>query len=209
MAKFLVIFDVDSTLINEEAIEVLAEQVGVRAEVAAITDLAMRGEIDFSESLRRRVAMLEGLPASQLEIVSEQLTLTKGARELIGSIHALGGKAGAVSGGFNQLLGGISRDLKLDFVRANDLIIQDGKLTGRVAEPIVDRSAKANFLQEVAASLNLMLDKVIAVGDGANDIEMIQVAGTGVAFCAKPALKQHADLIIDNRDLAELIPYLN
>ncbi len=209
MANFLVVFDVDSTLINEEAIEVLAEQVGVRAEVAEITDLAMRGEIDFAESLRRRVAMLEGLPERQLQTVSEQLTLTRGAKSLIENVHSLGGKAAAVSGGFNQLLSGIKSELGLDFVRANDLIIQDGKLTGQVAEPIIDRAAKADFLKDLAASLDLTLTKVMAVGDGANDIDMIRVAGTGVAFCAKPALKQHADLIIDNRDLAELIPHLN
>ncbi len=209
MANFLVVFDVDSTLINEEAIEVLAEQVGVRAEVAEITDLAMRGEIDFAESLRRRVAMLEGLAESQLQTVSQQLTLTRGAKRLIENIHSLGGIAAAVSGGFNQLLNGIKSELVLDFVRANDLIIQDGKLTGQVAEPIIDRAAKADFLKDLAASLDLPLTKVMAVGDGANDIDMIRVAGKGVAFCAKPALKQHADLIIENRDLAELIPHLN
>lgn len=208
MANFLVVFDVDSTLINEEAIEVLADQVGKRSEVAAITDLAMRGEIDFSESLRRRVAMLSGLPASQLEEVSHQLTITKGAKELIDAIHQLGGKAAAVSGGFSQLLGRIKQELELDFIKANDLVVESGKLTGKVLEPIVDRNAKAQFLRDLSSELNLTVEQTIAVGDGANDIDMIQVAGLGVAFCAKPALTEHANLIIENRDLAELIPHL-
>lgn len=208
MTRFLVVFDVDSTLINEEAIEVLAEQAGVRKAVEAITEQAMLGEIDFAESLRRRVAMLEGISESKLAAVKASLTLTTGAKELISAIHSKGGKAAAVSGGFTQLLGNIKLDLALDYVHANELEISNGVLTGRVTEPIVDRAAKARFLQQLQDDLNLTGEMTIAVGDGANDIDMIQAAGLGIAFCAKPALKQHADLVIDSRDLAGLIEYL-
>ena len=209
MTRFLVVFDVDSTLINEEAIEVLAEQAGVRKAVEAITEQAMLGEIDFAESLRRRVAMLEGISESKLAAVKASLTLTTGAKELISAIHSKGGKAAAVSGGFTQLLGNIKLDLALDYVHANELeISSNGVLTGRVTEPIVDRAAKARFLRQLQDDLNLTGEMTIAVGDGANDIDMIQAAGLGIAFCAKPALKQHADLVIDTRDLAGLIEYL-
>lgn len=208
MTRFLVVFDVDSTLINEEAIEVLAEQAGVRKAVEAITEQAMLGEIDFAESLRRRVAMLEGISESKLAAVKASLTLTTGAKELISAIHSKGGKAAAVSGGFTQLLGNIRLDLALDYVHANELEMSNGALTGRVIEPIVDRAAKARFLQQLQDDLNLTREMTIAVGDGANDIDMIQAAGLGIAFCAKPALKQHADLVIDTRDLAGLIEYL-
>ncbi|MFM1994342.1 MAG: phosphoserine phosphatase SerB [Actinomycetota bacterium] len=208
MARFLVVFDVDSTLINEEAIEVLAEESGVRNEVAQITAAAMRGEMDFSESLKLRVAMLAGIPESKLEQVRNRLTLTFGAIELISAIHAQGGVAAAVSGGFNQLLEPIRSSLKLDFVKANDLEIVDGKLSGKVLEPIVDGSAKAEFLLSLQLELGLEREKTVAVGDGANDVKMIQQAGLGIAFCAKPALQEHAAVSIEKRDLAEIINLL-
>lgn len=208
MARFLVLFDVDSTLINEEAIEVLAEEAGVRAQVAEITEAAMRGELDFAQSLRLRVQMLAGIPQSKLELVREKLTLTHGAVELVAAIHSKGGVAAAVSGGFNQLLEPIRLALGLDFVKANDLQIESERLTGKVIEPIVDRSAKAEFLKILQDQLGLPQEKTIAVGDGANDIEMIQQAGLGIAFCAKPALREHADISIDKRDLAEIISLL-
>ncbi len=208
MARFLVVFDVDSTLINEEAIEVLAEESGVRNEVAQITAAAMRGEMDFSESLKLRVAMLAGIPESKLEQVGNRLTLTFGAIELISAIHAQGGVAAAVSGGFNQLLEPIRSSLKLDFVKANDLEIVDGKLSGKVLEPIVDGSAKAEFLLSLQLELGLEREKTVAVGDGANDVKMIQQAGLGIAFCAKPALQEHAAVSIEKRDLAEIINLL-
>ncbi len=208
MARFLVVFDVDSTLINEEAIEVLAEESGVRDEVAQITAAAMRGEMDFSESLKLRVAMLAGIPESKLEQVRNRLTLTFGAIELISAIHAQGGVAAAVSGGFNQLLEPIRSSLKLDFVKANDLEIVDGKLSGKVLEPIVDGSAKAEFLLSLQLELGLEREKTVAVGDGANDVKMIQQAGLGIAFCAKPALQEHAAVSIEKRDLAEIINLL-
>jgi phosphoserine phosphatase len=208
MTRFLVVFDVDSTLINEEAIEVLAEQAGVRQQVEEITDLAMRGEIDFAESLRRRVSMLGGIAESKLEEVKAALSLTQGAQELIAAIHSKGGVAAAVSGGFSQLLDHVKQNLGLDFVQANQLEISNGALTGNVLDPIVDRAAKATFLRKLQTDLGLTSDMTIAVGDGANDIDMIAAAGLGIAFCAKPALKQHADLIIENRDLSDLIEYL-
>ncbi len=208
MARFLVVFDVDSTLINEEAIEVLAEESGVRNEVAQITAAAMRGEMDFSESLKLRVAMLAGIPESKLEQVRNRLTLTFGAIELVSAIHAQGGVAAAVSGGFNQLLEPIRSSLKLDFVKANDLEIVDGKLSGKVLEPIVDGSAKAEFLLSLQLELGLEREKTVAVGDGANDVKMIQQAGLGIAFCAKPALQEHAAVSIEKRDLAEIINLL-
>lgn len=208
MARFLVVFDVDSTLINEEAIEVLAEEAGVRKEVSQITEAAMRGELDFSQSLRLRVEMLAGIPQSKLDEVSRKLTLTKGAMELVSAIHAKGGVAAAVSGGFNQLLEPIRSALKLDYVKANDLEIVNQALTGKVLEPIVDRATKAEFLLSLQKDLGLQTEKTIAVGDGANDIEMLIKAGLGIAFCAKPALHEVADISIENRDLAEIISLL-
>jgi phosphoserine phosphatase len=208
MASFLVVFDVDSTLINEEAIEVLAEEAGVRAEVARITEASMRGEVDFSESLRQRVKLLAGIPAARLDLVRKKLTLTEGASELVAAIHSRGGLAAAVSGGFNQLLDPIRSSLQLDYVKANDLEINLGTLTGRVIEPIIDRSAKADFLEELREQLGLKPQQTIAVGDGANDIEMIQTAGLGIAFCAKPALREHADISIETRNLAQIIELL-
>lgn len=208
MATFLVLFDVDSTLINEEAIEILAEEAGVQGQVAEITEAAMRGELDFSQSLKLRVQMLAGIPESKLEHVRAKLTLTPGALELVTAIHTKGGIAAAVSGGFNQLLDPIRLALELDFVKANDLEISSGKLTGKVLDPIVNRSAKAEFLKSLMQQLGLNRDRTIAVGDGANDIDMIQMAGLGIAFCAKPALREHADISIDKRDLAEIIRFL-
>lgn len=208
MASFLVVFDVDSTLINEEAIEVLAEEAGVRNQVAKITESAMRGELDFSKSLKLRVEMLAGIPQAKLESVQHKLTLTKGAIELVDAIHQKGGVAAAVSGGFHQLLTPIRAALKLDFVQANNLEIVAGRLTGKVQAPIIDRAAKADFLQSVREELGLTQEQTIAVGDGANDIDMIMRAGLGIAFCAKPALREVADVSIDNRDLAEIIGFL-
>jgi phosphoserine phosphatase len=208
MASFLVVFDVDSTLINEEAIEVLAEEAGVRAEVARITEASMRGEVDFSDSLRQRVKLLAGIPEARLDLVRKKLTLTEGASELVAAIHARGGLAAAVSGGFNQLLEPIRTSLQLDYVKANDLEINLGTLTGRVIEPIVDRSAKADFVEKLREQLGLQPQQTIAVGDGANDIEMIQAAGLGIAFCAKPVLRQHADISIETRNLAKIIELL-
>ena len=208
MTSFLVVFDVDSTLINEEAIELLAEHSGNREKVAEITERSMRGEIDFSTSLIERVDTLRGLPQAVLEQTAKHLTPTKGARELIQEIHRRGGKAAAVSGGFIQLLNGLKKDLELDYAQANTLGIEDGLLTGKVEGELVNREAKARYLQLWAEENALSLDKTIAIGDGANDLGMMVVAGLSVAFCAKPIVRQSAKVVIDERDLARVIELL-
>lgn len=208
MTKFLVVFDVDSTLIEQEAIELLAAHSESADLVQQITDRAMRGEIDFSQSLIERVATLKGLPDSVLASVSSQLKLTKGAKELVSEIHRRGGKAAAVSGGFIQLLDPIRTELRLDFAAANTLGVEAGKLTGEVVGEIVNRQAKAEYLIRWAKESGVEVSQTIAVGDGANDLGMMQVAGLSVAFCAKPIVNDQADMVLANRDLAELISVL-
>lgn len=208
MSKFLVVFDVDSTLIEDEAIELLAERAGKRAEVAAITERAMRGELDFAESLIERVATLAGLPDSVLAAVSRELRPTKGASELVAAIHARGGVAVAVSGGFIQLLGEVKNQIGFKHELANTLEVLDGKLTGRVIGKIIDRQAKADALVEFANQLSVPLEKTIAVGDGANDLGMMEFAGLSVAFCAKPIVREKAKIALNERDLASLIQLL-
>lgn len=208
MTKFLVVFDVDSTLIEQEAIELLAAHSESAELVQQITDRAMRGEIDFSQSLIERVATLKGLPDSVLTTVSGQLKLTEGARELVAEIHRRGGKAAAVSGGFIQLLDPIRTELKLDFAAANTLGVEAGKLTGEVVGEIVNRQAKADYLLSWAKECGVEVSQTIAVGDGANDLGMMQVAGLSVAFCAKPIVNEQADIVLAKRDLAELIRVL-
>lgn len=208
MTKFLVVFDVDSTLIEQEAIELLAAHSHSAELVQQITDRAMRGEIDFSQSLIERVATLKGLPESVLGSVSSQLTLTKGAKALVTEIHRRGGKAAAVSGGFIQLLDPIQAELNLDFAAANTLGVAAGALTGEVVGEIVNRQAKADYLLSWAQECGVDSSQTIAVGDGANDLGMMAVAGLSVAFCAKPIVNEQADLVLANRDLAELIQIL-
>lgn len=208
MTKFLVVFDVDSTLIEQEAIELLAGFSTSAELVQQITDRAMRGEIDFNQSLIERVGTLKGLPDSVLGLVSRELRLTRGARELVAAIHDRGGKAAAVSGGFIQLLDPIRDELSLDFTAANTLGVKDGFLTGKVEGAIVNRQAKADYLSAWATELGLKLSQTIAVGDGANDLGMMEIAGLSVAFCAKPIVNQQADLVLAQRDLAQLISIL-
>ena len=208
MTGFLVVFDVDSTLINEEAIELLAEHSGNREKVAEITERSMRGEIDFSTSLIERVATLKGLPESVLEQTAQSLTPTKGASELIQEIHARGGLAAAVSGGFIQLLDGLKRELDLDYARANTLGVNDGMLTGEVVGELVNREAKARYLKLWAEENGIPLDRTFAIGDGANDLGMMAIAGVSVAFCAKPIVRENANVVIDERDLGQVIELL-
>ena len=208
MTSFLVVFDVDSTLINEEAIELLAEHSGNREKVAEITERSMRGEIDFSTSLIERVATLKGLPESVLEQTAKSLTPTKGASELIQEIHTRGGKAAAVSGGFIQLLTGLKRELNLDYAQANTLGVENGRLTGEVVGELVNREAKAKYLKLWAEENDIPLERTFAIGDGANDLGMMAIAGLSVAFCAKPIVRESADVVIDERDLTKVIALL-
>jgi len=204
----LVVFDVDSTLIEDEVIELLADCAGKRAEVAEVTDRAMRGELDFTGSLKARVINLAGLPESVIQESLSKITITKGARELIAAIHSAGGKVAAVSGGFTQLLEPLAKELKLDYYRANQLEIIDGKLTGQVTGPIIDKPAKADALTQWATELGLSIKNTVAVGDGANDLDMMQVAGLSIGFNAKPRVRQSADVLIAENDLSEVIGLL-
>ena len=208
MTRFLVVFDVDSTLIEDEVIELLADAAGKRAEVADVTERAMRGELDFSSSLRARVKTLAGLPERVIEETYARIRVTAGAAELIEAIHLRGGKVGAVSGGFNQLLEPLAKRLGLDFWRANQLEVLDNTLTGEVVGDIIDRPAKAYALAEWAGELGLTASATIAVGDGANDLDMLSAAALGVAFNAKPKVRASADVVVDRQDLRELIALL-
>ena len=208
MTRFLVVFDVDSTLIEDEVIELLAEAAGKRSEVAEVTERAMRGEIDFSQSLRDRVATLAGLDESVIGQTYDRITVTAGAQELIDAVHAAGGKVAAVSGGFNQLLGPLAKKLSIDFYEANELGVAQGTLTGKVIGKIVDRQAKADALVRWAAELGLSLNRTIAVGDGANDLDMMKIAGLSVAFNAKPLVREKAQLVVQLKDLTELVRVL-
>jgi phosphoserine phosphatase len=196
-AKRLVVFDVDSTLVQGEVIEMLAEHAGCGAQVRAITEASMRGELDFTQSLRRRVALLAGLPASVLAEVTNALELTAGARTTVRTLKRLGFRCGAVSGGFTQVVRPIAEDLGLDFCAANELEICEEKLTGQVIGSVLDRSGKADALRRAAEHFGVPLAQCVAVGDGANDIDMLAAAGLGVAFNAKPALREVADTTIN------------
>ncbi len=201
-AKRLVVFDVDSTLIQGEVIEMLGAHAGVEPEIRKITDAAMRGELNFTESLERRVALLAGLPATAIDEVAASIELTPGARTTIRTLKRMGFRTGVVSGGFMQVIGGLVEELGLDFAVANELEIVDGKLTGKVIGDVVDRAGKAKVLRRFAAEYDIPLEQCVAVGDGANDIDMLSAAGMGVAFNAKPALREVADTALSH-------PYLD
>ena len=199
--------DVDSTLIEDEVIELLAEFAGKRDEVAAVTERAMAGELDFSESLVARVATLKGLPESVFENVFAQIRVTAGALEMISAVQAAGGFVGAVSGGFNQILNPLAEALGLDVARANELEVVDGFLTGKVIGQIIDRVAKADALLEWSKETGIDIGRTVAVGDGANDLEMMARAGLAVAFNAKPVVRAAADISLEE-SLANLLPVL-
>ncbi|WP_116046641.1 phosphoserine phosphatase SerB [Amycolatopsis palatopharyngis] len=201
-AKRLVVFDVDSTLVQGEVIEMLGGHAGVEPEIRKITEAAMRGELNFTESLEQRVALLEGLPEAMLDEVADSLELTPGARTTVRTLKRLGFRCGVVSGGFTRIINRLVDDLGLDFAAANDLEVVDGKLTGRVVGEVVDRAGKAVALRRFAADFGIPLAQCVAVGDGANDIDMLAAAGMGVAFNAKPALREVADTALSH-------PYLD
>ena len=192
-ATKLVVMDVDSTLIQQEVIELLGAKAGVQSEIAKITEAAMRGELDFEASLRSRVALLKGLPETVLSDVQSEITLTPGARTLVRTLKKLGHHIALVSGGFEPVIAPLAAELGIDHMRANNLEIIDGKLTGALVGPVIDRAGKATALRDFAAEHNVDLEQTIAIGDGANDLDMIAIAGMGIAFNAKPAVKAAAD----------------
>lgn len=207
-ARFLVVLDADSTLIRNEVIELIADEAGRGAEVAAATEQAMRGEVDFATSLRSRVAALEGVPLSAFARVRARVEPTPGVTDLTAAVHERGGVVGVVSGGFHEILDDVAPALGVDVWRANRLDAADGILTGRVAGDIVDAQAKADQLTAWAEQHGVAPHRTIAIGDGANDLRMIERAGLGVAFNAKPAVRRAAPIAIGPVDLAQLIPLL-
>ena len=198
----LVVMDVDSTLIQDEVIELLAAHAGREAEVAEVTEAAMRGELDFAESLRSRVATLAGLPESVLDEVRAEIRLTPGARTLVRTLKRLGFTVAVVSGGFIEIVGDLARELDIDHAHANRLEVRDGLLTGRVLGDIVDRAGKAAALRRFAEVERLPLSRTVAIGDGANDLDMLDAAGLGIAFNAKPIVREQADTAVN-------VPYLD
>jgi phosphoserine phosphatase len=198
----LIVMDVDSTLIQGEVIEMIAAHAGCEAEVARVTEAAMRGEIDFEESLRQRVALLAGVPESALDEVYASINFTPGARTLVRTLRRLGYRFAIVSGGFSQITDRLAAELGIHFARANELEIVDGRLTGRIVGDVVDRAGKAAALREFAAELSIPVDATIAIGDGANDLDMLNAAGLGIAFNAKPVVRNAADTAVN-------VPYLD
>ncbi|GIH90885.1 phosphoserine phosphatase [Planobispora siamensis] len=201
-AKRLIVMDVDSTLIQGEVIELLAAHAGCLEEVARVTEEAMRGELDFAESLRRRVALLEGLSEEVFEKVRKEVVLTPGARTLVRTLKRLDYRFAIVSGGFTQITDALVRDLGIDYSAANTLEVVDGVLTGRVVGEIVDRPGKARALERFAKEAGIPISQTVAIGDGANDLDMIATAGLGIAFNAKPVVRQAADTAVN-------VPYLD
>ena len=208
MPRFLVVLDVDSTLIENEVIELLAAEAGSLAEVEDITFKAMNGELDFEESLRARVRTLAGLRESVFAEVGELVTVTRGVPELISGVRGAGGRVGVVSGGFHEILDPLAEHLGLDYWRANRLEVVDGVLTGGLTGPIIDAEAKATTLREWAAESSIPLTNTVAVGDGANDLTMMAIAGLAIGFDAKAPVRDLAGVLIDDRDLSQVLPLL-
>lgn len=204
--KQMLLADMDSTMIGQECIDELADMAGVGPRVAAITARAMNGELDFEGALKERVGLLKGLPEAVIaQVLAERITYTPGGRELIATMHAEGGYAALVSGGFTAFTAAVSAELGFDENRANTLLVEDGHLTGEVALPILGREAKMTALREITARLGLTHDQVMAVGDGANDLGMLGMAGAGVALHAKPAVAAQCDIRINHGDLTALL----
>jgi len=208
MLRFLVVLDVDSTLIENEVIELLAEAAGTLAEVSRITASAMNGEVDFEQSLRARVATLEGLPETVFTDVRARLEVTKGVPELIAGVQRAGGRVGVVSGGFHEVIDPLAAALGLDRWRANCLEVDGGRLTGRLRGSIVDAAAKAETLREWAEIYRIPLGQTVAVGDGANDLPRMAITGLAVGFDAKAPVRDEANVVMDARDLSQLLPLL-
>lgn len=204
----LVVLDCDSTTIQDEVIELIADVAGSREAVAEVTERAMRGELDFAESLRERVATLAGTPDSVFADTYARVRLTPGITELIAEVHRRGGKVGVVSGGFHEVLDPLAKDLGLDFWRANRLEVIDGKLTGKTVGPIIDGNAKAQALQEWSSETGIALSASVAIGDGANDLAMMGVAAIGISFNGKPVVVEQADEAIET-DLTRAIEFLD
>lgn len=204
----LVVLDCDSTTIQDEVIELLADAAGTRELVAEVTERAMRGELDFAESLAERVATLRGTPESVFAQAYERVRLSPGIRELISAVHERGGKVGVVSGGFHEVLDPLAEDLGLDFWRANRLEVADGQLSGRTVGPVIDAEAKALALAEWAEASGIPLSATVAIGDGANDLKMMAVAAIGVGYNAKPVVREQADVAIEG-DLGQAIALLD
>jgi len=194
--------DVDSTLVQGEVIDMLAEEAGCLPEVRGVTEAAMRGELDFEQSLRRRVALLAGLEESALDRVYDRVELAPGARTLVRTLRRLGYRFAIVSGGFTRITDRIAADLGIDYAAANELEVRDARLTGRLVGPVVDRAGKAEALRRFAAEAGVPRTATVAIGDGANDLDMLASAGLSVAFNAKPVVQQAADTAVN-------VPYLD
>lgn len=205
----LMVMDVDSTLIMEEAIDILGDLAGVGPQVADITERAMQGQLDFEEALKERVALLEGLPETVFDLVMTKIHLTKGAKGLVDELHARGYKVGLVSGGFHENVDPLAKELGIDYVKANRLEVKNGKLTGKTEGEIVTKATKVAMLQAWAKENDLDLSQTIAMGDGANDLPMIETAGIGIAFNAKPVVRELAPYQINEYDLYKVIEILD
>lgn len=208
MARFLVVLDVDSTLIEDEVIELLADAAGSLDAVAEVTLRAMNGELDFADSLRERVATLAGLPESVFAEVAERVTVTRGVPAMIAGVQGAGGRVAVVSGGFHEIIDPLAERLGLDHWRANRLEVVDGHLTGKVVPPVIDAQAKAEALQEWADAAGIPIAQTLAVGDGANDLPMMALAGLSVGFDAKAPVRDFADVLLDERELSALLPLI-
>ena len=204
-SKRIVMLDMDSTLIEQEVINLLGLAAGKSLEIEAITDKAMAGDLDFKTALIERVSLLKGLDHNILSQVRDQISLTKGAKKLVDELHQQGHKVGVVSGGFIEVIEPILKSLEIDFYRANTLKIQNGVLTGEIDGPLIDSHAKRMALEEFADQEQVQLEQTVAIGDGANDLEMIKAAGLGIAFNAKPKVAAAADTTISNQDLSTVL----
>ncbi|MGT2950676.1 phosphoserine phosphatase SerB [Streptococcus cuniculi] len=207
--KGLLVMDVDSTLILEEGIDLLGEEAGVGEQVAAITERAMRGELDFKEALAARVALLKGLPLSVFDRILNKIHFTPGAEKLVAELHRRGYKVAVVSGGFHETVDVLAERLGIDYVKANRLEVEEGILTGRVLGDIVTKDTKKAYLEKWARENGVEMAQTIAVGDGANDLPMIQTAGLGIAFCAKPIVQEQAPYRINERNLLKVLELLD